>query len=334
MPFSKVPLMSATYRRGFTLIELLVVIAIIAILIALLLPAVQQAREAARRTQCKNILKQVGLAIHNYADAQGTFPVGVTSNTGLLNRLTWMVNILPYIDQAPLFASISQAGIDGSATNPNTTGSNPPFSRAIAAYTCPSDSTQTYGTSAPFLAHSNIVGCFSLDGVMFTQDVTTTQVSYDTSRSSNPYLTAFNYNVARRIRDVTDGTSNTLATSELIAGSSGTSDQRGVWWDAWGVVFTVGRSPNTNVPDSVWSVVANTTYNFCSDISGKPRQYAPCNGSGTSWGGEAYAARSYHTGGVHVGLCDGSVRFVGNQISTGIWQALGSINGGEVIGDY
>src|SRR5438128_1844485 len=98
-------------RRGFTLIELLVVIAIIAILIALLLPAVQQAREAARRTQCRNNLKQIGLALHNYHDTMNTFPMGMSGWPGTLEGAEWGwgVFIIPYLDQSALYISISQA---------------------------------------------------------------------------------------------------------------------------------------------------------------------------------------------------------------------------------
>src|SRR4051812_46688665 len=125
--------------RGFTLVELLVVIAIIALLVALLLPAVQQAREAARRTQCRNNLKQVGLALHNYHDTNSTLPpgwVGVTSGQSDVNGIngwSWAARVLPQLDQSPLFNSINFNFQVGAASNlvPRTTG--------LAVYRCASD---------------------------------------------------------------------------------------------------------------------------------------------------------------------------------------------------
>ena len=132
-------------HRGFTLIELLVVIAIIAILIALLLPAVQQAREAARRTQCKNNLKQIGLALHNYHDVNRAFPPGWVpqlSSTGAVSNTrrsswAWSVFILPYIDQAPLFNQLTQTPVPVYPNFPVLPGDD--LDRNLAAFTCPSD---------------------------------------------------------------------------------------------------------------------------------------------------------------------------------------------------
>jgi prepilin-type N-terminal cleavage/methylation domain-containing protein/prepilin-type processing-associated H-X9-DG protein len=314
-------------HSAFTLNELLVVIAIIAILIGLLLPAVQKVREAANKAKCQSNMKQVALALQDYHDTMGAFPVGTTCNpyTGL-ERVTWMVYLLPFIEQNNLYNLVNlAAGIDGTPTN------DPAFSQSVAIYNCPSDSLGTFpgwGGGSPY-SRSNIVGCFSADGIMLSSD----SVFYYDGGPKDPStkLSLFNYNVTRRIANVTDGLSNTSAISEVISGPTGLWDERGVWCDSWGAQYSQLYTPNSPVPDAVWSVVANTTYNFCATTSGQPVPGAPCSGSAPTWGSEIYTARSYHIGGVNVGLADGSVRFITNGISVAAWQGLGSINGGEVI---
>jgi prepilin-type N-terminal cleavage/methylation domain-containing protein/prepilin-type processing-associated H-X9-DG protein len=312
-------------RSAFTLIELLVAIAIIAVLIALLVPAVQQVREAASRSQCENNMKQVALALHSYHDSNKSFPIGVACNpvTGL-NRVTWMVHLLPFIEQNDLYQLVNLAvGVDGSTTN------DPAYSQRVPIYSCPSDTIATFvGWGGLPLARSNIVGCFSADGIMMSSDAV---FYYDPTKNPSSKLTLFNYNVTRRMAMVTDGLSNTTAISEVISGPSGLFDERGIWSDCWGAQYSQLYTPNTNVPDAVWSVVANTTYNFCATTSGQPKLDAPCNGSAPTWNSEIYSARSYHQGGVNAGLADGSVRFISNDISVAAWQGLGSINGEELL---
>jgi len=305
-----------------------VVIAIIGILIALLLPAVQAAREAARRSQCLNNVKQIGLALHNFHDSQRAFPVGVAGPTSIQTFTTWTVSVLPQLEQLNLYNQINPI-VTSTAVTQNTSY----FTTKVPFYCCPSDnamsSTATGAGGVPSNAsRSNYVGCFSADGSMVSSDAGYT---YEGTSAKNPSskLTLFNFNVTRRFSDVTDGTSQSAAISEVVTGPDGLADSRGLWGSAWGMQYSHLRTPNTNIPDAVWSVVANATYNFCGDTSGKPKLNAPCNGASTTWAGEIYTARSNHPGGVNLGLVDGSVRFISNTVDLAVWQALGSINGGE-----
>jgi prepilin-type N-terminal cleavage/methylation domain-containing protein/prepilin-type processing-associated H-X9-DG protein len=311
--------------RGFTLIELLVVIAIIAVLIGLLLPAVQAAREAARRAQCVNNLKQLGLAFHNYHDTNLTFPPGELGLiTGLPQgtRYMWTGFILPFIEQGTIanaynFTLGMTAGAVGA---PNVTV----FKTRIATYSCPSDTPGTYGATGQY--RSNYVACYSPDGTMVEPGA---PFSYDTgfnNPANNPATrkAILNFNVARGLRDVTDGSSNTAMLSELIAGPDGSTDFRGIWWNDFGVFYTHHRGPNSLVPDWVWTAVTNSA---CPNT--KPKTF--CRALASNWSTEDFAARSYHPGGVNVTFCDGSVRFVKDSINLGIWQAIASINAGEVV---
>ncbi|MES2792893.1 MAG: DUF1559 domain-containing protein [Planctomycetota bacterium] len=304
-------------RRAFTLIELLVVIAIIAVLIALLLPAVQQAREAARRTQCKGNLKQIGLAFHNYHDIYNALPAGnVTPPGGQGTRRPWTVAILPQLDQAAVFQLSNTNFVLAAAT-------------VLSIYNCPSDSINGLWASGNY-ARSNYVGCFSPDGTMVDRDAYTSgRWTYDAGSQSNPALqkAIFNFNICRQLRDVTDGTSNTVFVSEVISGPGGTNDPRGVWASDWGEQYVHMVGPNSSAPDIIWSAVGN----WC--LIPNPPQ-APCTGTGPSWSEQRYGARSRHTGGVHTLMGDGAVRFISNNINMTTWQSLASIGGGEVVGEF
>ena len=294
--------------RGFTLIELLVVIAIIAVLIALLLPAVQQAREAARRSQCKNNLKQLGLALHNYHGTHGIFPPGwVTritepsygNNRFGSGRFGWSMFILPFADQAAIYnlqTFTADSIPNGSAAN----GLNTP----LPMYRCPSDITKAVGSQN--WGVSNYAGNYGgsiVSGQGFEQFPTYPGIFYGNS------------NV--RLRDITDGTSNTLLAGEV----SGRQ---------YGVIM---RDPGAGTWPGLFQ-------NKQSDMLTRTTQSnKPMNGSLGVQNDEKDGFGSYHTGGAQFLLADGSVRFISENISssTGItatYQLLGCRNDGKVLGEF
>ncbi|WP_165069686.1 DUF1559 domain-containing protein [Paludisphaera rhizosphaerae] len=312
--------------RGFTLIELLVVIAIIAVLIALLLPAVQAARAAARRAQCVNNLKQIGLGLHNYHSAYDSFPPGECTAPNLLqSRTFWTTSVLPFLELGTLGNAYNyDVSVNAAVGSPLYGLMNSTVTQAyIKCYLCPEDNAGTYQRGVYFWSRTNYVACYSPDGTMIEPGVNFT---YDTRNNNPTYQPAtrkalFNFNVTRGVRDVIDGTSNSVACSEVIAGPDNSNDARGTAWYDWGVQYTHHRPPNTTVPDSIYPT------GYC--ISTKLK--CPCLGTAIYWGEQDYAARSYHAGGVNSLLADGSVRFFKDSISLITWQAIASISGGEVI---
>ena len=278
-------------RDGFTLIELLVVIAIIAILIALLLPAVQQAREAARRVSCKSRMKQIGLALHNYHDSNSVFPPGwvaVPNNGSMTNRnnyFGWGTFILPQLEQKNLYEGFD-FNLDLDEGGNRSLASTP-----LPIYRCPSDTyEQTYvaHSSGTELAVSNYPG---LGG----------RIVCELNDSG-----LFGLNTATRIRDVTDGTSNTFAVGERIAGQP-IVDRIPVWV---GVYHTEEHGKNLEV------ILGWTTI---------PLNRAVLSEHGFS---------SRHAGGAHFLFCDGRVRFINASINLNLYQHLSTIAGGEVVGEY
>lgn len=309
-------------KRGFTLIELLVVIAIIAVLIALLLPAVQQAREAARRSQCKNNFKQVGLALHSYHDNFGRFQPGLYNNInqwGTLaasERIGWFSAILPYVDQANMYNKWQQefaAGVNGLGFSLRTT--------VVPVFMCPSD--PNAGKMSGF--GNGFTGNVLLSGGARAWGAQNTAT--DSAGGTPTGLFYTNSGVA--IRDITDGTSNTIMSSEInlipdlgatVAGCSANSDPRGLMWNhvhMASLIVTL-RPPNSPVADVVGYGCQNSAETPCT-----------CNLSNG-----VVTPRSRHVGGVHVGMADGAVRFVSSNVDTTIFQALGTRAGGEVIGEF
>jgi prepilin-type N-terminal cleavage/methylation domain-containing protein/prepilin-type processing-associated H-X9-DG protein len=297
---------------GFTLIELLVVIAIIAILIALLLPAVQQAREAARRSQCKNNLKQIGLAMHNYHDVHSALPPGYiydqiygTANGPKRSNFGWGTFLLPGLDQAALYEQIS-TNSHGFADDWNSSNQKLlNLARTpLSVYICPSDPGNA----------QNMDWTISL-----TNGLTGNRVAKSNYQASNQ---TFGQNTCYRFRDFLDGTSNTFIAGEKT--SNGVM-YTGVWIGShkWGPA-------NTNVTSESILGTVNGTY------SGVPYRI---NGDGSAYPTYPYPFRkqnfsSVHTGGAQFVFCDGKVVFLSENISLAVYNALSTRNGSELVGEF
>jgi prepilin-type N-terminal cleavage/methylation domain-containing protein len=335
------PLSRTRRYPGFTLIELLVVIAIIAILIALLLPAVQQAREAARRTQCRNNLHQLNLALHNYHDSFKVFPPGTVnprdpnpngangSGTPAIGA-PWIIFLLPQLEQTPDYNGFSIIDREkpeivdwfghASYVPRGITVGN----RRVVYMDCPShpidDRQFANGTGMEHLGRGNYAAC------------------YGKGRSGRGYTDnqavggAFGTNSKFGVRDLTDGASNTLSFSEIMYRTAAfpgddariTEDTRGTW--AYGImggnIFSTLTGPNSAVPDGVWG---------CRNA---PAEGMPCTQIGSPYTEMYSGARSYHEGGVFGAFCDGSVKFISENIDLILWQGLGSRGGREILGEF
>ncbi|GAA4425745.1 DUF1559 domain-containing protein [Bremerella cremea] len=329
----------AQTKTGFTLVELLVVIAIIGVLIALLLPAVQQAREAARRMQCTNHLKQLGLALHNYHDTHGNFPYGYRLGK-IGNRDCWFQRLLPFVEQSALqevyetcirTPTASGGNLDSSGysyvyTVPATFQGGPLGSAVIDTFTCPSE------PENPAFCRGSQVGNYVLcNGSDFFKRTNAVPIS---TKGMFFRESSVGFN------DLIDGSSNTVMGSEAIIRGGNRPNHvydAGAYWQGSNHgegFFSTQQSPNTSLPDLI--VRSDTNNNECT--SGEWDKIAPCEDvgydDGNSSGGYRNSARSYHPGGVNTVLGDGSVRFVPETIDLGTWRALGTVNNGEVPGDF
>lgn len=336
--------------RGFTLIELLVVIAIIAVLIALLLPAVQQARESARRAQCKNNLKQIGLGLHNYHSTSNVLPPGrlVTQTDGNGHCFAAYAHLLPFFDQGPLYNQINFGA------NPDVGfGNAVPLATNLSMLLCPSDPVVILQPATPS-APASAVHSYPLN------TGTTFPVS-PRNASGTPVTGIFYENSSVRFGDVTDGMSNTVCVSETVRSTLGGPTT----WDGAsptnGFVLTQGNDNLLTGPEltdyagqchgsglaiqqtrgSKWLYGApgHSMYNHIrvpNDRDVDCRGGIPhSNKTDALWKTLSHNVTSHsrHTGGVHSLLCDGSVRFFSENIDVVVWRGLGSRNGGEIIGD-
>ncbi len=306
-------------RSAFTLIELLVVIAIIAILIALLLPAVQQAREAARRTQCKNNMKQLGLAVHNYHDVFDTMPpawinpsvsnCSTMFGTGNTKNITGYSLLLPYLDQAPLYNLFNftlpmgpaNGGGCGFGGNPSDSQSTT-VGKKLPALRCPTDmpiaepANQTHNHSAVTNGY-RISYCFVFDNYSWAK------VNYGADTISTKSV--FGLNGAANFSYITDGTSNTLMFMEACFKKTNSNNRYGPFLHAF----------------TYYSEVTPTRFTI-NQIQTAPDYF---------WW---TAPSSKHVGGCHALMCDGAVRFVSQNISTATIAALTSMGGGDVLGEF
>jgi prepilin-type N-terminal cleavage/methylation domain-containing protein/prepilin-type processing-associated H-X9-DG protein len=311
-------------RPGFTLIELLVVIAIIGILIALLLPAVQKIREAAARMSCQNNLKQWGLAMHNYHDANGSFVYG-SRLQGSTNRQSWPPLLWPYIEQGNLFNQYDLKTGFYLPTNTQFNSLNSPMGMTIALYYCPSD------RGGPAYCKGDQYwrarGNYAVNwGPVPFQTVPSTPIP--TGVAPFGFTDYFSRSLPRvsRLTDFSDGTSNTMLMAEKIMHPrDDVFDHRGDFLndDGGGNIFTTLDTPNNGIDAMKFPQYCTPAPNLpCTTATGVGSRYAM-----------RQSARSRHTGGVNVVLADGSVHFVSNNISLANWQALSTMNGGEIITD-
>jgi prepilin-type N-terminal cleavage/methylation domain-containing protein/prepilin-type processing-associated H-X9-DG protein len=358
-------------RSAFTLIELLVVIAIIAILIGLLVPAVQKVRESAARTTCQNNLKQLGIAGHNYHDQHKRFPVGSAvpyakrdQDSNLELKLpfgpNWAVYLLPYVEQKPLYDQAKPDSYPGISPVPNVSDykglaqlSNVNNSwRSIAGatvpvYLCPSDPNNAVPYNDPIVVPSPAGGWargnYAANAGFNDYDHVNGGYSYPTKNApfnidggvlSSPVFAA---NYGARFADITDGTSSTVMFNEIRAGIS-PLDPRGVW--AMGMpsssITNAGRDATNPTPNNTLGDDGNhgdeieTCKSFWNPTIGS------LQGMGCQKGGSVMTsaqARSMHTGGVNACFCDGSVRFITNNISQLTWGLINSKSDGLPISE-
>lgn len=339
-----------TRRFAFTLIELLVVIAIIAILIALLLPAVQQAREAARRTQCRNNLKQIGLAIHNYHDNFGQFPQNYEATANAASNassISWITASLPYFDQAPLYNQLNfndtlEAGGSNQRNALDNAQARVVRATVLSALLCPSNPQAAKGSFAgnysgggwhgngrdiPGSARTDYVGNMGFvwtgwkdcgdDAVPLGTPWIDPNTFYNDGGGNLPRLHGvFWWKGTAKIADIVDGTSNTVGVFESHH------------WN------TSKRFPSEQNKAAAWFTPIGAI-----EVMQKPINFAPGDvvGAPNDNGGEDTRCSSFsstHVGGAHALLVDGSVRFISENIGQVVYRAIATRSGGEVNGEF
>ncbi len=361
-------------RRAFTLIELLVVIAIIAILIALLLPAVQQAREAARRTQCKNNLKQLGLALHNYHDVYnmfpfrqggghggGTSPYGNDGNYGFTGKMSGLVSLLPYFDQAPRFNSLMAKAVTNPGLAPWSGDSE--LRQDIPGLLCPSDQKSDRNAG-----RNNYRFCVGPFGKRHRVPVDAMQWESNDRQGwggERPIRGIFGISSDTRVGDILDGTSNTIAMSERIQGTNATRRLKIVGVGVASIMNDGFIDPLTPDPlDPNFHADMDTLVAACEATvaaASQPQVYtdpkdnelpgdrfsdggyyfvgfstantpnsASCIGEEWDRSHALISATSQHAGIVQVLMADGSVKAASENIDKFVWRGLGTKSGGEV----
>ena len=339
-------------RRGFTLIELLVVIAIIAVLIALLLPAVQQAREAARRTQCKNNLKQLGLALMNYESTHKVFPPARIDLSGLsyvpggFYQASWTTMCLPYLDQAPLYQTYNFNLTWSDPSNLGATTAN------LAAFVCPSATTSRItppatakdGVGNPYPVGTPYGSCdygsmnavrpayFLSNGLPVPSMTVATNTASPASASKYEWDGGLKKGAATPIAAITDGTSNTMMVVEdagrpqiTILSTTTVATTK----DGWGWAdIQAGYSLDGATADGL--IVGKASCTVPAGPCALTTVAAPY-GINMLNDSEMYA---FHVGGAHVLMCDGSVRFLSSNISASTLSALATRNASDIAGDF
>jgi len=359
-------MMSRFFRKrgGFTLVELLVVIAIIGVLVGLLLPAVQAAREAARRMQCSNNFKQLGLALHNYHDTNNKLPPRIGGDAFALNYTpSGIIRLLPFIEQAPLYNQIASPQTFNGTAYPafNVTPYDTnylPWSAKISVFLCPSDGasgqSKTIGPCSYHFSNGDYAGWW---GDPTTRGPFEEWVLY-------PSWSTWYTGGVKGFSSLTDGTSNTLGMSEraIPGGSTSGKIAAAVATNQTAAINYSG----TSSPIACMGLRAGSQYaagvatanwiegNYSFGWQGRnaeistilPPNSPSCSVYAEDWNAVMFTATSYHTGGVNTVFMDGSVHFISNSINTGnlslppvasglspygVWGALGSKAGGEVV---
>lgn len=332
--------------HGFTLVELLVVIAIIGILIALLLPAVQAAREAARRTQCVNNLKQLALAMHNYHDVHKIFPRNAYGGSAFgwngWECFSANVMILPYIEQAPLYDQFRQAPAGGWGVYRSL------MNRKLAAFLCPTTGEFPNPSMSWGGPGSHYAWCSG----------SSVYTAWNNAANQNGM---FNVSRERRMSEVRDGLSNTIMASEIISGDG--NDGRATYpndvfyagdgvfnavvdkfWPTQAELDAIGSAALTSPQGhrsnngSLWAWYAHAQTLF--NTAAPPNWRFPstggncCPGGAHDWGWGVIPARSFHPGGVNAALGDGSVRFISNTVDLQTYQRLGAVDDGNAVTNF